>query len=163
VRLTFSSVARYTWEVRIGAAQARGTITLTIELPTEIESRLRDEAARQGIDIADFVARMVKANLGESSNGAKHLSHEETELLERINSAFSPETVQRCRELVARRQAEILTPAEHQELIQLSDGIELANAARVGDVIELARLRGVPVDTLVRQLGVPLPVVGVNE
>jgi hypothetical protein len=71
--------------------------------------------------------------------------------------------VQRYRELVARRRAESLTAAEQQELTQLSDGIELANAVRVGHVIDLARLRGVPVDTLIQQLGIPLPAAGANE
>src|SRR5438045_1100500 len=109
--------------MRVSAQNVRGqdTMTLTIEITTEMESRLRDEAARHGMDVAAFVARTLEARLGGSPNSAKHLSREETDLLEKINSAFSPETVQRYRELVARRQAETLTPAEQQELIQLSD------------------------------------------
>jgi hypothetical protein len=138
-------------------------MTLTIDLQPELESRLRDEAARQGVDVALYVAKTLEAHLIKAANGAKHLSREETELLQKINSAFPLETVQRYRELVARRRAESLTPTEQQELTQLSDGIELANAIRVGHVIDLARLRGVPVDTLIQQLGIPLPAAGANE
>jgi hypothetical protein len=138
-------------------------MTLTIEIPSEMESRLRDEAARAGMDVTVFVAKTLEARLGSSANGANRLSREETELLEKINSAFSPETVHRYRDLVARRQAETLTPAEHDELIRLSDEIELANAARVAYVIELARLQRVPVDTLIQQLGIPIPAAGADE
>ena len=68
-------------------------MTLTIEIPSEMESRLRDEAARAGMDVTVFVAKTLEARLGGSANGANRLSREETDLLEKINSAFSPETL----------------------------------------------------------------------
>jgi hypothetical protein len=48
---------------------------------------------------------------------------------------------------------ETLTPDEQQELIELSDQIEFADAERLKHLILLAQLRNTTVDSLMDQLG----------
>lgn len=65
-----------------------------------------------------------------------------------------PHIQQRFNELVAKRQAETLTPEELQELLQLTDQIETSDAQRVQYLGELARLRGISLPDLMKELGI---------
>jgi hypothetical protein len=46
-------------------------VTLTLNIPKDLESRLRDEAARAGLDPADYARRLIERHLSPD-NGAKH-------------------------------------------------------------------------------------------
>jgi hypothetical protein len=59
----------------------------------------------------------------------------------------------RYHDLIARRQAATLTSEEQQELITLTDVIEMANVARIAAAAELAHLRNTTLDALLRELG----------
>ena len=85
------------------------------------------------------------------------LSKDETELLLKINQSLSAYVQQRFNELVVKRQAETLTPEEHQELLQLTDQIEKSDAKRVQYLTELARLRGTSLTALMKDLGIRPP------
>jgi len=63
-----------------------------------------------------------------------------------------PEIRKRYAELNAKLHEETIAPEEHQELLQLVDRLELADAERLQHLIELARIRNVSVDTLMNQL-----------
>ena len=140
---------------------------VTVELPQELEARLRREAARQGIDPNAFVARALEQHLrgAEQSGGngagsdvgasVAHLPAREAELLQQINTGLPPDVWAEYRRLLARRADGTLTPAEQQSLVELSDRIEEANASRLALAAELARLRGDTLDTIVRELGLP--------
>jgi hypothetical protein len=74
------------------------------------------------------------------------LSTREAELvrqINQINEGFSPAFSRRYRELRAKLAAETLVPdgTEHQELIEMSDQLELRHADRLGLLSELAKLR----------------------
>jgi len=60
-------------------------------------------------------------------------------------------------QLIAKRQAETLTPDEHKELLRLIEQSEKAEAARVEAMAQLARLRGVSLTTLMHDLGIKAP------
>jgi hypothetical protein len=81
----------------------------------------------------------------------------ETELLREINRGLSPGDWQRYRELIAKRRAETLSPSEQNALIALSDALEAINVRRVECLVELARLRNMPLETLMDQLGIKAP------
>jgi hypothetical protein len=56
--------------------------------------------------------------------------------------------------LIAKRQAETLTPNEHQQLIATSDRLEKLNVQRVQALIKLAELRHQPLPELMESLGI---------
>jgi hypothetical protein len=85
------------------------------------------------------------------------LPKEEAGLLEKINQGLSPDAQRRYDELTAKRRAETLTSEEHQELLELIDRIERADAERAQTLTDLARLRKVSVTTLMSELGIRPP------
>jgi hypothetical protein len=130
-------------------------MTVTIVLKPELEALLQTEAAKTGIDAGTFVIGAIEERLHRS--GSKrvppHLSREEADLLGRINRGLPEAVWQEYHALVQKRRAETLTAREHARLIALTDRIEEAHTARLTDAADLARLRGVPLKTLLRQLG----------
>lgn len=82
------------------------------------------------------------------------LPSEEAKLLERINQSVPVELRAQYDDLRARREAEVLTEAEHTTLIELSERIEQFSAERLRALISLAQLRQVSVDELMNRLGI---------
>jgi hypothetical protein len=85
------------------------------------------------------------------------LSKDEAELLVKVNQGLSLDIQKRYDELVAKRKAEELTPDEHQELLNLIDEIEKADAERAKHLVELARLRGTSLAAVMEDLGIRAP------
>lgn len=135
-------------------------MSLTIDLPPELEARLREEAAREGVDAGTFIRNTLEERVRQGCSATEppsHLPQQEAALLQKINEGLPPEKWQRYRELVAKRRAETLQPDEHASLIELSDQIEAANARRIAHLIELARLRQTSLEALMEQLGIKSP------
>jgi hypothetical protein len=74
-------------------------------------------------------------------------------LLQRINRGIPADIQRRYSELIARRQADRLTPEEHHELLRLTEQAERLDAERAADLAALAGLRGVPLAELLDDLG----------
>jgi hypothetical protein len=85
------------------------------------------------------------------------LSKDEAELLIRVNQGLPLDIQKRYDELVAKRKAEALTPDEYQELLNLIDEIEKADAERAKHLVELARLRGTSLAAVMEDLGIRAP------
>ena len=132
-------------------------MTMTIDLTSELEMQLRDEAAKEGTDPNRFVLSAMEERLHQrrSEQSVPHLSKAESELMRKINAGLSVETWQQYRELRAKCQAETLTPEEHQILIELSDQVEMDYAQRLGFVLELSRLHGISLEEQMKALGIP--------
>jgi hypothetical protein len=81
------------------------------------------------------------------------LSAAEKQLLETINAPLPGELRRRYDELKARRDAETLTPAQHRELLRLSDQVEALQAERVKALAEMARRRNTTLTRLLKELG----------
>lgn len=116
------------------------------------------EAARQlpPPEFNQLVDRLL-AWRGQLMNAAPRLSAAETELLLKINQGFAPAPQQRYDELLEKRDARTLTPAEYQELLALTDQVEAFNVERVKALADLARLRQVSLPEVMRQLGLDTP------
>jgi hypothetical protein len=71
-----------------------------------------------------------------------------------IRQELSLEVRKRYSELIAKRDAETLTPTEYDELLRLTDDVENWQAQRLGYLAELADLREMPFRALVKQLGI---------
>ena len=132
-------------------------MTMTLDLPLELEKHLQDEAAQEGLAPDRFVLDALEERLYKRRAGqdVPHLSKEESELMQRINEGLSEETWLRYHDLVSQRKAGTLTQEQHQELILLSDQVEMDYAQRLGLVLELARLRGTSLEAQMKTLGIP--------
>jgi hypothetical protein len=67
---------------------------------------------------------------------------------------MSPIAHRRFRDLVAKREAETITPEELAELIDLTDQREADQARRIAALGALAKLRGVAITDLMATLGI---------
>lgn len=85
------------------------------------------------------------------------LATDEAELLLRINQTLPPDHLQRYEVLFAKRQAETLTPAEQQELIELTEQFEALNLQRLKYLSQLAQIRQISLSELMTQLGIEAP------
>ncbi len=134
-------------------------MTLTIEIDRELEEQLRTEAARAGLDPDQYIVNALEERLREraSPRDTARLTVAESELLQKINQGMPEHGWLRYKELIAKRRAETLSTDEQTELIEISDQVELANAERMAHLAELARLRGTPLEDLMRELGIRAP------
>ena len=85
------------------------------------------------------------------------LPEDETRLLLQINEGVPEEIHQPYRALIVKRDAEMLTAEESDELLALSDRIEVLAAVRAGALVQLANLRQVPLMQLMDDLGIQTP------
>jgi hypothetical protein len=134
-------------------------MTITVDIGAELESRLRHEAAMQGLDPGQFIVNVVRARLESQNTSAPHLDAEQSRLLEEINQGLSRTDWSRYYELVSQRQAGTLADDEYAELTALSNRIEELNSHRMERLAELARLRGTSLPELLDQLGITPPAV----
>ncbi len=88
---------------------------------------------------------------------APSLPAEQADLLLQINRGLPAELRGRLDELEAKREAETLTPEDQADLIRLVGSLEQLEAQRVESLSRLASLRGVPVSTLMHDLGLKPP------
>ena len=123
---------------------------IQVEARVSLEQLLKAVEQLPPDELVPFVERVLALR---AQRVAPHLNADESALLQRVNHGLSPDKQQRYDELVAKRQAEVLTDEEHEELIALSDEQEMIAADRLAALADLARLRGVPLATLVDSLG----------
>jgi len=88
---------------------------------------------------------------------APTLPVEEASLLVEINQGIPPDLHQHYQNLIVKRDAETLTSEEYEELLQLSDRIELITAQRAEALVKLATLRQIPILQLLDDLGIQSP------
>lgn len=124
---------------------------ITIHLSPELEEILKEVAARTGRDVDNYIVSMLEEKL---LPGPGSLREREAELLQQINLGISSEEWLRFFQLVEQRNAEQLPPGEYQELLDLTEAIESANARRMEHLVELSILCKVPLDELMEELGI---------
>jgi hypothetical protein len=125
------------------------TIALQANLSTDDLIRAVDQLAAGELD--EFVRRVLTLR---ARRQAGSLSPEETGLLQRINQGLPREQQEHYQGLLDRRDTRTLTAQEHQELLRLTDQVEQAEADRAAALVELAQLRQVTVDQVLRDLGI---------
>ena len=130
----------------------------TVQVQAELSIDKLIEAAGQlsQPELEQFVAQVLAL---QARRKAPSLSQEETALLMRINSGLPAEVRRRYQELIDKRREERLTQNEYEELLRLTDTAEKRQAERLEAMVELARLRNVPLPELMQTLGIKQPVV----
>jgi len=126
---------------------------ITIAIPPKLEQHLRDEAARQGVSVEEYIAQMLisrEAGAGNTEIGEMT----EEQLLQRIQLKIPQKDLEEYYRLVGLRKAEKLGSREHKKLLALTNRIEMAHAERMKFVAALARLRGVSLEQIVADLGI---------
>jgi hypothetical protein len=107
----------------------------------------------------EFNAFLAEALSLRSRTKATTLSAEETKLIKRINRGLPVKLSKRYAHLMSRRKKGILTADEHQELLKLTNQAESRDADQAAALLELAKLRSVPVRTLMKQMGIKAPAI----
>jgi hypothetical protein len=121
--------------------------------------------AANGKDLLDTVRRMTSeefdAFLGDAMSlralPKATLSAQETKLIKRINRGLPEKLTQRHALLSQRLRGGRLTEKEHQELLALTSEAENLDADRAAALLELAKLRRLPVRALMKQMGIQAP------
>jgi hypothetical protein len=132
-------------------------MTITLEITPDLEELLRETAEREGLAPDRYVLNLLRQQLKRNQTTPPHLPREEAELLQKINQGLPEATWERYRALKLKRDDETLIPEEHAELIALTDAIEGWNVERLEIVSQLARLRGVQLSEMMKQLGLIPP------
>jgi hypothetical protein len=101
-------------------------------------------------EFEQFVMRILALNARRKPGGAPL---EESLLLKKINAEFPSKKMERFLLLDERRQQETLTAEEHKELLSLVRQLEKYDAQKLQWIGQLALLRKVPFDVLLKQLG----------
>src|SRR5688500_3482389 len=119
------------------------------------DRNLLDVVGRMGPE--EFDAFIEQALARRNGPPATRLSKKETELLQRINRGLPEASSARYRKLTSKRDRRTLTAADHAELLQLTHEMESRDADRAEALWELARLRGLSIRVLMKQLGIKAP------
>lgn len=111
------------------------------------------QAANQ-LDEVDLDRLLQQVIILRAHRKANVLPLEEAQLLHKINQAIDPELRLKYQTLRAKLEAETLTDAEYNTLIQLSNQIEQFGAQRLEALANLAQLRQVSLSALMETLGI---------
>lgn len=129
--------------------------TIQIEANLSFEQLLNAARQMSRRELHHFVEQVLMLR---TQHDAAMLPVAESELLLKVNQPIPADLQHRYDELIARRDERILTAEEYSELLRLTDQVESLEAERVKHLIELAKLRQVSLDELMRQLGLrPFP------
>ena len=132
-------------------------MTITLEITPALEEALRRRAERSGLPPDSYVLKVLEERLDGEERLPPHLSREETRLLQQINQGLPPETWTRYQTLKEKRDARTLTPEEYNELLALTNEVELWNVRRLELVLALAHLRQVPLRAMMDEMGLTPP------
>ncbi len=137
-------------------------MALMIELPSNIEQQLLQGATQKGISLESYLLQLLQiaTDLPKKSNKKKRISElSEDDLLLKINSftLLSESEWADYHRLMVLRRSETLTDNEYQILVHLSKKIEESNVERLKYLVALSKIRSVPLDDVMTDLGL-LPV-----
>jgi hypothetical protein len=107
----------------------------------------------------EFDAFIEQVLLLRAQSKVVTLSAEETRLMERINRGLPEELSKRYAQLIRKRKKVRLTSREHQELLELTNQAESRDADRAAALLQLAKLRQMPLRALMKQLGIQAPLI----
>ena len=122
----------------------------TIQLEVSRDHLLQAIEQLDKDELSDLVAELLHLR---ARRYAPILSHEESELFQRINQWLTVAEQQQRARLQQKLEEETLTLSEHQELMQLNDKAEWLNVQRVEALTQLAALRQITLPQLMQNLG----------
>jgi hypothetical protein len=105
----------------------------------------------------EFASLLEQAAALRSKSNPSRLSAKESRLILRINRGIPDSVSRRYEQLLAKQRRDTLTDLEHRQLVRLIDRIEARDAERAAELVELARIRRVPLRALMKQMGIKAP------
>lgn len=126
---------------------------LQVEVQLSPEELLKAVEQLSLPELEQFVSQLL---LLQAQRKADNITQSETELLLKIDRGIPSETKKYYDELIAKREAETLTPDEYNQLTQISEQVEKLQAKRIEYLAELARLRKTSLTALMENLGIQM-------
>jgi hypothetical protein len=126
-------------------------VQVTSQIEIDFDEVLKGIALLKNSELEQFTDKVIALR---AQRRAPNLPKDEAELLQKINAGVPSEMHRRFAELDAKMHDETITPMEQQELLKLTDQMELADAERMHNLTLLAEMRNVSVDLLMAQLGI---------
>ena len=127
-------------------------MNITLDVSPELEGQLQQAARVQGTDVTTYLLDSARLRLRPDV-----LPEAEASLLQTINAPLAPEARKERDALLAEQAQRELTAEEQAALTDLIDAVEMANAERWQALADLARLRGLSLAEIARDLEIPLP------
>ncbi len=127
-------------------------VQVEAQFPTD--ARLKAVGQLNQADLVPFVFQVIALR---ARRQASSLPRAASDRLRKINKGVSLDLQARYNELIAKRQAETLTPDEYEELLGLTQQVERLDVRRLEHLAELARLRGTSLTALMENLGIRPP------
>lgn len=131
-------------------------MSITIQIESSLENRLREGAANRGLSIEQMLAALIERSFPPRQTAAARrlkVSKREAELLQKINLDIAPEVWATYHELKSKRQQLKLSPNELTHFQEITEQIELANAEWLAVLLELSKIRHVSLRQLMLDLG----------
>ncbi len=122
-------------------------MSLTITLPPDVERRIAEEAAREGVSVDELASRTLQIRWATTPM----LS--EAQLLERINEGFSEAFWERYRVLQQQMREGTLPESDRVEYLVMVAQVEARQTQRLAQLSELAKRRGTGLLALIQELG----------
>lgn len=126
-------------------------VSVTSHIELDMDELLEGLAQLEAGALEQFAEQVLALR---ARRRAVSVAPHEAALLQTINHGVPSEVRRRYAELNEALHEETLTSDEHQELLQLIERIELADAGRMRCLVELAQWRQISVDALMDQLGI---------
>jgi hypothetical protein len=128
-------------------------MSIVVQVNSNLENRLRENASKQGLNVGTYIGQFLEHIFPEKSPSVPTVSGREATLLQQVNLDFAPEKWTLYLKLKEKRQKGKLTKLQQEQLIKLTEEIEMANAKRIKVLAELAQIRNIPIRVLMEQLG----------
>jgi hypothetical protein len=125
--------------------------TIKVEVQFSSEDLLKVVEQLSQSDLKKFIAQAIAIQAQRTTSS---LMQRESELLLKINKSIPLDIHKYYKDLIAKRNAEILTNDEYKELLRLTEQIEKQQAERIGYLAELASLKGISLSKLMENLGI---------
>ena len=126
-------------------------MNITLDVSPELEGQLQQAARTQGTDVTTYLLESARLRLRPDV-----LPEAEASLLHTINAPLAPEARSQRDALLAEQGQRDLTEEEQATLADFIDAVEMANAERWQALAALARLRGLSLAEITRDLEIPL-------
>lgn len=112
---------------------------------------LQATANLSSFELNNFVNQAIVLRAKRS---APNVSHDEAELLFKINQGLPPRLQKRFDELAEKLQAETMTLQEREEFLKLTNRVEKQDAKRIELLGKLAEIRKQTLDEVMKDLGI---------